>query len=176
MAAHQNEAPPGRPLLESGPVGWLRHRRRKHPPRAGAPEAFADDRIDWETLREALGDYLDDDGAGAEHFGLFWPGKRQARRLASTPSKSTLIPVAGEGVKAIFAQRSEKVKVPRGYDSGPSPSPSCSDRRQVSGLLYRAASAARSIGAALALKSKVPVKWTWRQATGETPWSIANAS
>jgi len=30
---------------------------------------------------------------------------------------------------AILAQRTEKVKVGRGYDSGPSPSPSGSDRR-----------------------------------------------
>jgi adenine-specific DNA-methyltransferase len=53
-----------------------------------APEAFADGKVNWEALREALGDRVEDegrDGAGpAEHFGLFWPGKRQARRLAST--------------------------------------------------------------------------------------------
>jgi hypothetical protein len=36
---------------------------------------------------------------------------------------------------AIFAQRTEKVKVQRGYDSGPSSSPSCSDLRQMSGSL-----------------------------------------
>ncbi len=34
---------------------------------------------------------------------------------------------------AIFAQRTEKVKVPRGYGSGSSPSSSCKDRRQISG-------------------------------------------
>ncbi len=34
---------------------------------------------------------------------------------------------------AIFAQRTEKVKVPRGYDSGSSPSSSCNDRHQISG-------------------------------------------
>ena len=72
-----------------------------------APEAFADGMINWEALREALGDRVEDegrDGAGrdgtgpAEHFGLFWPGKRQARRLASTPSAGTLRPAPGEGV------------------------------------------------------------------------------
>lgn len=62
------------------------------------PEAFADGKINWEVLREALGDYLEDDEACEEHFGLFWPGKRDARRLAAIPSKGTLIPVPGEGV------------------------------------------------------------------------------
>jgi len=66
--------------------------------KAIAPEAFADGKINWETLREALGEHLEDEGRDAEHFGLFWPGKRQARRLVSTPSRGTLIPAAGEGV------------------------------------------------------------------------------
>lgn len=63
-----------------------------------APEAFADGAINWEALRTALGDHVEDEGADAEHFGLFWPGKRAARRRASEPSRGTLIPVAGEGV------------------------------------------------------------------------------
>jgi len=54
--------------------------------RAVVPEAFADGKINWETLHAALGEHLEDEDAGAEHFGLFWPGKRAARRLASTPS------------------------------------------------------------------------------------------
>lgn len=66
--------------------------------RAVVPEAFADGAVNWEALREALGAYLEDEGRDAEHFGLTWPGKRQARRLAAQPSKGTLIPAAGEGV------------------------------------------------------------------------------
>ncbi len=66
--------------------------------RAVVPEAFADGRINWETLREALGDYVEEEGQDAEPFGLSWPGKRQARRLAAMPSKGTLKPAAGEGV------------------------------------------------------------------------------
>ncbi len=62
------------------------------------PEAFADGKINWETLREALGNYLEDEEACDEHFGLFWPGKRQARRLAALPPKGTLVPAPGEGV------------------------------------------------------------------------------
>lgn len=60
------------------------------------PEAFADGRINWDTLREALGETLEDESQ--EHFGLFWAGKREARRLAAMPSKGTLIPQPGAGV------------------------------------------------------------------------------
>lgn len=63
---------------------------------AVVPEAFADGRINWDTLREALGETLEDEDK--EHFGLFWPGKREARRLAALPSKGTLIPQPGAGV------------------------------------------------------------------------------
>jgi len=66
--------------------------------KAVVPEAFADGKINWETLREALGEYLEDEGADAERFGLFWPGKREARRLASVPSKGSLVPQLGLGV------------------------------------------------------------------------------
>lgn len=60
------------------------------------PEAFADGRINWEVLREALGEYLEDETQ--EHFGLTWPGKREARRLATLPPQGTLVPAPGEGV------------------------------------------------------------------------------
>lgn len=63
---------------------------------AVVPEAFADGKINWDTLREALGETLEDEAQ--EHFGLFWPGKREARRLAAMPSKGTLIPEPGAGV------------------------------------------------------------------------------
>jgi adenine-specific DNA-methyltransferase len=54
------------------------------------PEAFADGKIDWETLRELLDEHVADEEE--ERFGLFWPGKRKARRLASEPSRGTLVP------------------------------------------------------------------------------------
>jgi adenine-specific DNA-methyltransferase len=60
------------------------------------PEAFADGKINWETLREALGEVLEDETQ--EHFGLTWPGKREARRLAALPPQGTLVPARGEGV------------------------------------------------------------------------------
>jgi adenine-specific DNA-methyltransferase len=65
-----------------------------------APEAFADGKINWEALKEVLGEHLEDESGKVEHFGLFWPGKSEARRFASIPSKGTLIPAYGEGLKA----------------------------------------------------------------------------
>jgi hypothetical protein len=52
------------------------------------PEAFADGNVNWETLREALWAHLEEEGADAEHFGLVWPGKRQARRGGWPPSRA----------------------------------------------------------------------------------------
>lgn len=63
-----------------------------------APEAFADGKINWETLQEALGEYIEEGEINTEHFGLFWPGKRTARKLASIPSEGTLIPCKGQGL------------------------------------------------------------------------------
>lgn len=61
------------------------------------PEAFADGRINWTVLRELLNDRLEDEELTEEHFGLFWPGKREARKLANKPSTGTLVPSPGEG-------------------------------------------------------------------------------
>jgi len=61
------------------------------------PEAFADGKVNWDTLREVLGDELEDEGRD-EYFGLNWPGKREARKRAATPSRATLVPAPGEGV------------------------------------------------------------------------------
>ncbi len=63
------------------------------------PEAVADGKIKWDSLKEALGETLEDESPDAEDFGLFWPGKREARKLAAKPSKGTLVPVPGEGVE-----------------------------------------------------------------------------
>lgn len=63
-----------------------------------APEAFADGKINWESLRECLGDHLEAEGQDAEHFGLFWPGKREARKVAALPSHGAIVPIPGEGI------------------------------------------------------------------------------
>jgi len=62
------------------------------------PEAFADGKLNWEVLRESLGEHFETDDRQAEHFGLVWPGKRDARRLATLPSRGALLPSHGEGV------------------------------------------------------------------------------
>lgn len=61
------------------------------------PEAFTDGKINWDTLREILIADLEDEGRD-EYFGLNWPGKREARKRAATPSHGTLVPAPGEGV------------------------------------------------------------------------------
>lgn len=60
------------------------------------PEAFTDGKVDFERLKELLGEVVEDESA--EHFGLNWTGKREARRLAGMPSKGTLVPVPGKGL------------------------------------------------------------------------------
>ena len=63
--------------------------------KALVPAAVADGRIDFDTLRQLLGDEVDD---GDERYGLNWPGKRRARRLALTPSTGTLRPAREDSV------------------------------------------------------------------------------
>lgn len=65
--------------------------------RQALPEAFTDGRINFETLKELLGEAIADDEQD-EHFGLSWTGKREARKLAGMPSKGTLVPVKGKGL------------------------------------------------------------------------------
>ncbi len=59
------------------------------------PEAVTEGRIDFGVLRQLLGDQLDERD---EKYGLNWNGKRQARRLALTPSTGTLRPCPEESV------------------------------------------------------------------------------
>jgi len=63
--------------------------------RAVFPEAFTEGRIDFDVLRQLLGDAVDN---GEEKYGLNWHGKRRARRLALTPSTGTLRPCPEESV------------------------------------------------------------------------------
>ena len=61
------------------------------------PEAFADGKVNWDTLREVIGEDLEE-GSCEEYFGLNWPGKREARKRTATPSRAALVPAPGEGV------------------------------------------------------------------------------
>lgn len=62
---------------------------------AAFPEVFAEDRIDFDQLRRALGDWVD---PGKERFGLAWPGKAECMKIIQEPSVATLKPVREESV------------------------------------------------------------------------------
>ena len=60
------------------------------------PEAFGEDKIDWDKLRAVLGDKIDE---RIEKFNFSWAGKTGAIQNVLTPSKATLRPAKDEGVK-----------------------------------------------------------------------------
>ena len=60
------------------------------------PEALTEDKIDFEVLKQLLGDAVDE---REEKYGLNWHGKRQARQLALTPSTGTLRPCPEDSVE-----------------------------------------------------------------------------
>lgn len=59
------------------------------------PEAFNEQGIDFDVLKQLLGENVDEK---EERYGLNWHGKRQARQLALTPSRGTLRPCKDESV------------------------------------------------------------------------------
>jgi adenine-specific DNA-methyltransferase len=59
------------------------------------PEAFNEKGIDFDVLKQLLGENVDEK---EERYGLNWHGKRQARQLALTPSRGTLRPCKDESV------------------------------------------------------------------------------
>ncbi len=59
------------------------------------PEAFADGRIDFEVLKQTLGEYVDDQD---ERYFFTWHGKSRARQIAQMPSSGTLLPCPDESV------------------------------------------------------------------------------
>jgi adenine-specific DNA-methyltransferase len=59
------------------------------------PEVFTEGRIDFEILKQLLGDAIDEK---EEKYGLNWHGKRNARLLALTPSTGTLRPCPEDSV------------------------------------------------------------------------------
>ncbi len=59
------------------------------------PEAFSEDGINFEVLRQLLGDWIDE---GEEKYGLNWHGKKKARQIALMPSLGTLRPCPDESV------------------------------------------------------------------------------
>ena len=59
------------------------------------PDAVAEEGVDFDALRQLLGDGVDE---GEEKYGLNWHGKKKARQIALTPSTGTLRPCSEESV------------------------------------------------------------------------------
>nr|WP_265335381.1 site-specific DNA-methyltransferase [Escherichia coli] len=59
------------------------------------PEAFIEGKVDFDALKEVLGDYID---GREERYSFTWNGKSKARMLAQTPSAGTLRPCKEESV------------------------------------------------------------------------------
>ena len=59
------------------------------------PDAFTEGKVDFEILRQILGDAVDE---SEEKYGLSWHGKHRARQLALTPSTGTLRPCPEDSV------------------------------------------------------------------------------
>jgi adenine-specific DNA-methyltransferase len=85
------------PIQKLNPIQQLTEDRLKELAKV-VPEAFADGKVNWQSLKLALGETLEDTERTNEHFGLYWPGKQEAKRFTNVPSTGTLIPVKGEGV------------------------------------------------------------------------------
>lgn len=66
--------------------------------RALFPEAFQDGVFNAQVLKELLEDPDEPISQDAEFYGLNWPGKKQARKLATKAPEGTLEPVTGAGV------------------------------------------------------------------------------
>lgn len=60
------------------------------------PEAFSEDKIDWEKLRSTLGE---DISFSNERYVLNWAGKSDAFRVLQSPSTATLIPDKDESME-----------------------------------------------------------------------------
>lgn len=59
------------------------------------PEIATDGKIDFDVLRELLGEVVED---SEERYGLNWKGKRRARAFAMTPSLGTLLPANEDSI------------------------------------------------------------------------------
>ncbi len=59
------------------------------------PGAFSEGKVDFDKLRAALGDSIDE---SPERYAFTWAGKRDALRLLQTPSRATLVPARAESV------------------------------------------------------------------------------
>lgn len=61
--------------------------------RALFPDVFIEGKVDFDKLRQVLGEYVDEN---REHYSFTWNGKGQALKLAQTPTTGTLRPCKEE--------------------------------------------------------------------------------
>ncbi len=59
------------------------------------PDAFTEGKVDFDALKEVLGEYTD---GREERYNFSWNGKSKARMLAQTPSTGTLRPIPEDSV------------------------------------------------------------------------------
>lgn len=57
------------------------------------PDVFEEKKIDFDKLKQVLGEYVDDE---KERYNFTWSGKGKALRLAQTPTTGTLQPCEAE--------------------------------------------------------------------------------
>jgi adenine-specific DNA-methyltransferase len=62
------------------------------------PDVITENGVDFDTLRQLLGDAQELD-QGEEKYGLSWHGKKRALQIALTPSLGTLLPCQSESVE-----------------------------------------------------------------------------
>ena len=80
------------------------------------PEAFREDKIDFDALRRSLGDWVD---PGPERFGLTWPGKAECMRVIQEPSIGTLVPCRMTPSTGNDAERDHRGREPRSSEAPP---------------------------------------------------------
>lgn len=59
------------------------------------PEAFTEGKVDFDALKEVLGEYID---GRDERYSFTWNGKSKARKIAQTPSTGTLRPCKEDSI------------------------------------------------------------------------------
>ena len=59
------------------------------------PEAFSEGKVDFDKMRETLGEAVDD---RPERYSFTWAGKRDAIRMLQQPSRATLRPARTESI------------------------------------------------------------------------------
>lgn len=59
------------------------------------PEAFSENKVDFEKLRATLGDFVDTE---PERYRFTWAGRTPSIRIRDKPSKGTLVPSRGESI------------------------------------------------------------------------------